>query len=557
MKFHLTYLPVLFLCFTGFSQAIYLDIKGNDRFQTQIIDSLGYIKKHGNAKSIQSELNEFQKKIVSAGFLNIELLNFSKTNDSTFYYQYDLKNIFNQISIIIPSFYENMIPLDYKIEENHVLIPFTESGNFMNSILRKLEKSGFSMAEVKLIHIDILESKKTVHAELKIETGKSRKIDDIIINGFDYFPESHRKNMVRLYKKKVLNQKQIEHLHQSFQSFQFTKQFKYPEILFTEDSTKIYVYLEKASANRFDGFVGFANNENNKIRFNGYLDLMLQNALKGGEKLMLYWKSDGNEQTTINVSTELPYLFKSPFGMRASLNIFKQDSTFQNSKYNIDLGYLYNYQTKLYLGYQSTNSNEIQNLNNALISDFKSEFLTSTFEISKSWSQFLFFKEKYAFILKTGFGNRDRNLQKTPQQFASIYGFYNIIMNERNIIYLKTENYFLNSGNFLTNELYRFGGINSIRGFNENSLQANWASTINSEYRFMVSPNLYIHSIVDFGYFQDQTNNLKDRIYAFGFGFGLASENGIFNLNYANGNNGANEFKLSNSIVHISFKAQF
>ena len=556
MKFYLIFI----FCFLGLSstlsQSLYLKINGINDLQTATIDSLGYVNKHENGKSIQTELKKFQEIIVTQGYFNMEFLESNKSNDSTYIYRYDLKNKYNTIAISITESYQSFIPLEFELEDNQISLPISTTSIFLNSLLSKLEKNGFSMAQAKLENFDTSEDGKFIKASLNIDTGKTRKIDDIIINGYDDFPESHRRNIVRLFKNKTFNQKQVDNIYQSFQPFKFAKQFKYPEILFTVDSTKVYVYLEKASANRFDGFVGFANSEDDKIRFNGYLDLMLQNALKGGERLMLYWKSDGNEQTTLNVSTELPYLFKTPFGLKASLNIFKQDSTFQNTKNNIDIGYFFNYQNKLYLGYQSTNSNKILNINNALISDFKSEFITATFEISQPWNQYLFFNEKYAFTVKTGLGNRNA-IQKTPQQFASLHAFYNINLNEKNIFFFKTENFFLNSDNFLTNELYRFGGINSIRGFNENSLQANWVSSLNSEYRYMLSPSLFVHSVVDVGYFQDQANDIQERIYTLGFGFGLATQNGIFNLNYANGNSGANEFKLSNSIVHISFKAVF
>jgi hypothetical protein len=42
-----------------------------------------------------------------------------------------------------------------------------------------------------------------------------------------------------------------------------------------------------------------------------------------------------------------------------------------------------------------------------------------------------------------------------------------------------------------------------------------------------------------------------------GFGFGLLSNGGLFNLVYANGNTGNQTIKLSNSIVQISFKTYF
>src|SRR5690606_16642833 len=123
-----------------------------------------------------------------------------------------------------------------------------------------------------------------------------------------------------------------------------------------------------------DGFIGFSNNDDDSgkssINFNGYLDLLLVNFLNTGEELTLYWKSDGNDQKTFNAAIELPYIFRSPFGLKASLNIFKQDSTFQNTKTALGLGYFFNYNTRLYLGYEATESSDIQNTNTTSISDY-------------------------------------------------------------------------------------------------------------------------------------------------------------------------------------------
>jgi outer membrane protein assembly factor BamA len=104
------------------------------------------------------------------------------------------------------------------------------------------------------------------------------------------------------------------------------------------------------------------------------------------------------------------------------------------------------------------------------------------------------------------------------------------------------------------NELYRFGGINSIRGFNENSLQGNFFSSILSEYRYLVSSELYVHSIIDYGYFSDSTSSISDNLFGIGFGFGLLTKNGLLNMVYANGNSGNQNIQLSNSVVHLSLK---
>jgi hypothetical protein len=56
---------------------------------------------------------------------------------------------------------------------------------------------------------------------------------------------------------------------------------------------------------------------------------------------------------------------------------------------------------------------------------------------------------------------------------------------------------------------------------------------------------------------QDKTNAQEDKLLGIGFGFGLFTKNGFFNLIYANGSTSNQAIQLSNSIVHISFKTNF
>jgi len=133
----------------------------------------------------------------------------------------------------------------------------------------------------------------------------------------------------------------------------------------------VFVYLEKVKSNSFDGFIGFSNDaEKKNISINGYLDLTLNNLLNTGETFFIVLgKATATTKRLFNAKIELPYIFKSPFGLKAQLNIFKQDSTFQNTQTALDLGYFFNYNTRVYLGYQSAESSDIQNQNTTSISD--------------------------------------------------------------------------------------------------------------------------------------------------------------------------------------------
>ena len=537
------------------AQNLYLKISGKSDTETSTIDSIGYNTKHINAKSITDEVNAITGKLSRMGFIAQEIESNEKTNDSTFLFRLRLGEKTRALHLYIGENSEIRLIAFPDQKKDTVVLPYNEVESFLNATLARLEKRGYALAKLQLNNVKNKDNH--LEAELKYTLSTQRQLNDIVINGYTKFPEGHKQQIRRMYRNKTFNQENLKKVYSDFEKFRFVKQLKYPEILFEKDSTKIYVYLEKAKSNTFDGFIGFSNGEDKKIKLNGYVDLILNNILNTGETFTLYWKSDGNDQKTFNAAIELPYIFKSPFGLKAQLNIFKQDSTFQNTRTAIDLGYFFNYNTRLYLGYQSTESSDIQNLNLSSLSDFKNSFVTANFEFLDFKTDDFLFPEKTKVNLKAGIGSRNSKFNNNDQFFVNLELKHNLYLNEKNHINVKTHNFYLNSDDYIVNELHRFGGINSIRGFNENSLQANLFTSILTEYRYAMTPGIYAHTIIDYGYYQDRTSDNSGSLLGLGFGFGLLTKNGLFNIVYANGSTKDQAIKLSNSIVHISFKTNF
>ncbi len=546
---------IVFFCFQfSLGQNFYLNIKGTSETENKIIDSLQYDFKHATVALLLEAQKRFESKLTNEGFFDWLLLEQKKVNDSSFVFKYKLGNSTKSNTLYIGKLSAEEKSL-LQLEKDTLIIATNEVENFMKSKIALLEKKGYSLANLQLTNQRKVDN--NLFSELQLKLNSKRNITDIVIVGYDKFPTGIKKAIAKKAKKATFNQDNLKQINDAFDKLQFVNQIKYPEILFTIDSTKIFVYLEKSKPNKFDGFIGFSNDDQSKLTFNGYLDLQLQNILNSGEKFNLYWKNDGNKQTSFNLGTELPYIFKTPIGIKANLSIFKQDSTFQNTITDLNLGYYFSYNTKAFVGYQKTTSVDIQNSNSFSLNDFTNTFLTSSFEYTDFDNENFIFPEKTKVFIKAGTGNRTIASQKTNQFFTQLDINYTFNLNPKNSIYLRNQTFYLQSDDYVINELFRFGGINSIRGFNENSLQANAYTGIIAEYRYLVASNLYLHSITDFGYFQDKTSNTEDRLLGLGFGFGLFTKNGLFNLVYANGSTSNQAIKLSNSIVHISFKTNF
>lgn len=538
-----------------FSQTLYFKVEGKTIQESKTIDSIGYKKMFTNAIEVVEETNILSQKLFRLGYLEQKMKSLEKINDSTFVSKFSLEKKTDYLHIYIGSEIKKTWIADYSQNDSIITLPILAIEPFMETVLKKLENSGYSLSKVKLENFRNRDNK--LIADLKVTTNTIRTVNKIVINGYEKFPKNHLYNLNRLYKNKVFNLNTLQNLYTDIGKYRFVKQVKYPEILFSTDSTQVYVYLEKTKSNRFDGFIGFSNDNESNLTFNGYLDLQLQNVLNTGEQFNLFWKNDGNNQSSFFVGLEAPYLFKSPLSLKADLAIFRQDSTFQNTKTAIGLGYYFNYNSRLFLGRQTTESADIQNNNSTYLTDFSNSFYTSQYIFTFFKPEDFVFPEKTKIDIKIGSGNRETIQNKENQFFTTFDAMHHFYLNQKNNISLRSQNYYLKSDTYLTNELYRFGGINSIRGFRENSLQGNFFASILSEYRYIIASNLYVYSIIDYGYYQDKTTNLEDSLVGLGLGFSILTKNGQFNLIYANGSSGNQDFDLSNSIVQINFKARF
>ena len=404
----------------------------------------------------------------------------------------------------------------------------------------------------------ISKHKNYLAAQVAYFPEKSRTLDALVIKGNTNFPKGYLKSLSKLYRKSPFNQVLVNRLKKEFDSYPFCTQIKSPEIQFTTDSTSLYIYVQKRSANTFDGFIGFSNSETKNITLSGYVDVLLQNILNTGESVSITWKSNGNLQKSFAGQVELPYLFNSPLALKAQLQLFKQDSTFQNTKTALHLGYLFRFHKRLYLGYQSAESSDIQNTNSGLVADFKNYFTSLSYDYINNSGSDLFFTEKTKLKIEYGTGSRNTPIKKNKQYYISSVLKQDWQLNDKNHLILKNESYLLQSESYLVNELARFGGINSLVGFNENSLQANFYSITRTEYRCKLSPSLYWSALADYGLYQDQTTRVKSSTIAgLGTGIKLATKTGLLSLYYAVGSTKNQTFNTKNALFHVSLTSYF
>ena len=539
---------------------MHLKIEGSDDLETKVLDSLNYRKTFTEFKSLQDEIDSTQLRLQRIGYIENRIIETKKINDSSYVSKFDLKKKFYTIYIYYTKTAlkaPELVPISDDVTSEYFSIPIEQTEFVLNYLNELIIEKGLPFASLKLIDLKKKDND-NLKAELFVSDTKKRTIDEIVIKGYEKFPRSFLKHFLRIKTNSDFNLNEVKTKSEQLDQIRFANQTRSPEVLFTKDSTTLYFYIEKSKSNSFDGFLGFGTNEeSNKLEFDGYLNLNLVNSLNYGESFQLNYKSDENEQKIFNIKINAPYLFGSSIGTQLGLNIFKKDSSFTTVDQYIDVFHQINSAQRIYLGINSTKSNSLLENNAQNIEDVNSLIYKIKYEYIKPQYQNFLFPINFELNTMLGFGDRTVDNSKEDLKTFKIDAYKIFNLNLKNSIYLKLSSAGLFSDGLLNNELLRFGGINSIRGFEENSLVATLNGVLNTEYRYQINPTIYIHTIIDGAYIENDISNQKEKLFGYGFGFGILTKAGILKFNYANGKSEGQNFKLSNSKIHLSLNALF
>ena len=528
-----TYTILFFILFSlqgMLAQDISLRLSATDKTERAILEKVDYLSEHKDTISLHLELDRVADHLKKMGYFTNTLLRIEKENKKQVAF-FSLNNKIEQVVIKV-----NLTTEIYfektAIENGVVILPIHKLAPTLSRISSMLDREGKSFSKVQLKNIFI--KNKTVFADLKITPSKKRIIHKVILKGYEKFPSSYVKNYFNIRPTTVFNQQKIKEIAASAKNLQFITEIKPPEVLFTKDSTLLYLYLRKKHHNSFNGIVSFASKENGDVFFNGNIDIRLHNILDTGEKFELFWNRIGEEKQEFKVTSEVPYIFNSKLSPNISFSIYKQDSTFLNTKFDSKLFYHFNSKIKFAATYTSESSENLAEIINNNIETYRNYFLGIQFQYHKPKNDF-FFNDQFFLTINPTLGKRKTNTHSLPQFKIETSASYLWDLNERSSIYVKNKTGYLNSDSFIDNELFRIGGANSIRGYNEQSIYTNSYTYFNLEYRYLTSEKSYLYTISDIG--QAEVNAENKNILGLGLGYLFHTQKNQINIGLIAGKN--------------------
>jgi len=551
LTFTIVFITISFI--NTYSQNFELKIQSTDSINRSILDSITYKKYHVDKQSIIKELDSIATFFSIKGFINNSYI--LKEKDSLLCAHFTL----NKKIALIRIYYNELkvIPeLLKKISTNFNNQYFETSSKTiqanLNTITKYYENLGYTFVKTSLKNLRLKNN--IITATLGIETSAKRTINSIVVKGYDKFPKKYLKNHLEIKKNTVFNNNALNKIQTQLNNIPFVTQLKNPEVLFTKDSTALYLYLKKKQTSQFDGIIGFSNSKNNTLTFNGYLNLNLTNTFDKGEQIDINWKNNGDKNTTLKINLFTPYILRSKFSLNGSFNIYKKDTIFNTVNTTIELIYNLNKNNLIKSVANFENSNTLGTTNiNGVESYTKRFFGTSYLYQLKNYLS----RNTISLELNYLVGTRKTLLNNKNQWKGLVIAHYLLNLNSKSQISIKNTTELLNTSEVFENELFLIGGINSIRGFDDQSILTSNYNLTNLEYIFYTTKSNYLYTVSDFGFIKNQFNNTSNTLVGLGLGYSFKSKSSIINLSYVLGKTENQPFKITTAKIHLKLSYYF
>lgn len=414
---------------------------------------------------------------------------------------------------------------------------------------------GFAFSRVKTKLKRFNEGTPEVYISL-VATQK-RVINDIKIKGYTKLPRKFVDNLKQEFVGKTYQSPWLNKISKRFQNHTYVNLERPPQTLFTADSTQVFLFLQKRKSNSFDGVLGFGNNQSDKLSLNGSLNFTFKNIFNAFESIHFFWQKNPNQGQNFNLDFELPYIAKTNIGAKLKMDIYRQDSTFATVKVQPSLYYLWKNEHKLgtkgYFELSSVLQKQIGNEN------FSKKGLGLWYQLERlSPLELMMYDTKISADLGWLSAEYPDENSKSQQWQYYLLAEHNFYLNPKHILNLKGELSGISTSRILSfNELLRFGGWNSLRGFNEHSLLGKQWGYLGAEYRYVLNHQAFVDGFVQLGQLMPSGIEAPVYFYSFGTGFRMQLPIGIMSFHISSGSPFGEVVKFKDTKIHWGILTRF
>lgn len=444
-------------------------------------------------------------------------------------------------------------------------------------IIEKCENTGYPFAQVKLDSFTI--NNERMVARLNLDKGRYTLIDSVRINGPMVVTPVYLYNYLGIRPGDAYNESLVRRIDTRLRELPFVNAVRPTSILFSEKYNRLDLFLEPKKASQFDGVIGLLPNADGqgKTSLTGEVHLKLQNSFKRGEAIELNWRQVPPRSQDLRFHVNYPFLFNTPLGVDAFINLYKRDTLYVDVDKNLGVIFTLkgNNFVKAFITNKQSNLQSTSGLENTTTLPTYADISVTGYGANFHFEELDYrlnprrgIQTDFAFQIGTRTISKNQGINpvayegldlfSTQYQAALSVNYYRPIKG-RHVAAISCKSAFIYNDQLFDNELYRIGGLKSLRGFDEESIFASTFSILSVEYRYLTDINSFFFCFVNGAWYERNVTGgyLNDTPIGLGTGYNFQTKLGILSVSYALGRQQDQPFQLKSGKVHFGIVNYF
>lgn len=453
---------------------------------------------------------------------------------------------------------------------------YQELSGLMEKLIVYYENHGYPFATASLDSVQVREG--MVRAWLLVDKKEFVKLDSLLTEGEGKVNRKFLMRYLGIRDGMPYNEATFRAVPGKLRQLPFVTESRPPVMRLTDKQNKLYLFLDKKNASQFDGIVGILPGDNGKTIFTGDVKIKLVNTIfKSGETFDINWRRLQTQTQDLKAQVIYPYIAGLPVGVDYNIKLYRKDSTFIDVTNGLGLNYYFSGLNFFKVFYKQRNANLISTayLANATVLPEYADVTTRSYGAGAFIEKFDYrFNPKRGYHLNVQGSVGTREIRKNPKVNDAAYTSIQLKSSQYQVdgdvaAYIQlVRNHVLKLsaqagsvfGNVIyRNELFRIGGLRTLRGFDEESIYASTYVIPTLEYRFLFERNSNLFLFAEGAWYESAsvTGYQNDVPLSLGAGINFETKAGIFNLSYAIGRQMGNSFDLRTGKIHAGLTALF
>ena len=459
-------------------------------------------------------------------------------------------------------FIQNLDSLELaKANEEFLLLkgsPFliSELENSFSELLIYFENSGFPFASINIeslfFYNDTTSDENLVDVYLQFSKNQISKIDTIIISGNSKTKDYVITRELRINKGEHYSQKRLEVIPNKLNRLHFFELVENPKYFFdSKDKGVLQINVVEKGTNHFDGIVGYIppNNDKDDGYITGLVNVNMRNLFGTGRAISFKWNKLDRFSQEIELKYLEPWIFDLPFNIDLYIFQRQQDTSYVQRTLNGNVEFLAteSFSSALMFSqdYTIPTNPEINGFTvfNSVSTNsginFKYDSRDDIFVPTKGMYILNAFKYSSKKIIGPDIfisdsTNTNPNQFKVELDLLLYKSFFS-----RHISFIGLHIRELRGDDIEISDMYRIGGNNTLRGYQENQFTGNRILWTNLEYRYLIGRRSYAFIFTDIAYYRRDALSLQklpeQSSTKIGYGMGITFETalGMIGVSYA------------------------